>query len=771
MRMHMISRRIEKQIIEYYKNIPTGVTVYDAEARLVFMNDLAAKYFELEKASDSLGFSFLDDPNLSDQDKSNILNNDQFQFNLEFSFRKAHEKHHYVSSRYANKFLSVKGTKIYHRGRLMNYVFLIEDRTTEKALEVDLINKNEQLSKALQVGEIAVWDWEIESNSLFMTDNFFDWFDIDYHFLEEQFMSMMEYVHPKEQLTLNQLFRQAIQNKEVSLYADFRLKKNNNTYLWIRLLGEPVYVDKQISHFTGVMMNIDVRKRAKDKLRENEHTLNSLLENMVTAFAVHEMVYDDLGRPIDYRFLYINSEFEKVLGTRKEEVIGKTIKEITPGIDQKWIDKYGNVAKYGHTMRFIDYEETRKRHYEIVAYQTKKNQFAVLFTDVTDRVELEEILKHTEKMSAVGQLAGGIAHDFNNQLMIIGSFCQLLLERELDDVSKEYVDKIYNATNQSKDITKELLAFSKKGEANNKVLDMNNMVNRIKQIITYTFAKDILIDCQLEAVSPLVYGDESLIENALINLCINAKDASSPSRDMYITLKTSNIMISHDKMLSTDVLKPGHYIAIEIKDNGIGISEENLPKIFEPFFTTKADSGTGMGLAAVFGTAKRHEGGVHVDSQLDKGTSVTMFLPVTVRELPKLKQKTYARNLEHQDACILLVDDEAIICEVLSEFLTGKGYQVHAATSPKDAIELYQDHANAIDLVILDVIMPDMNGFDLLKVFVDIRKDTKAIFLSGYRDEAPDEELLKSHILAFVEKPVNLNYLFDMIEAYLVENS
>jgi len=759
--------KLVKSLGNTVEKLPIGISIYDKNASLVYINPRGASLFELNDTTEALGFQLFDDPNIPTETKERIRVKDNFEFTIDFNFKKANLANGYVVSDVGNKILRVKGIKGYEKGFLSYYMFVIEDITNEKQLELDVINKNEQLYRAMEVGEVAVWDWQINTNEIFISENFYDWFDNDYHFLEEQFISIIDYVHPHEKLLVSEQFRY-IKNQEKNLEADFRLRNNQNGYTWVRMLGEPSFEDNELCRITGIFLNIDVRKRASDLLIEKDQSMNILLENMETAFAVHDMIYDESGKSIDYRFSYVNRAYELLLDVPKEHIINHTMLELQPQFDPKIIATYGDVAKYGQSIRFSDYIGLRHRFCDGIVYQTKRDQFAVLYNDITEKRRIEEALKQTEKMSAIGQLAGGIAHDFNNQLMIMSSFCQLILDMDLDLTVKGYVDKIYNATTHSKDIIKELLAFSKKGNANYINIDINELIERVIQLMGYTFDKSIHIKSELKSLKSTVYGDESLIENALINLCINAKDAfDNQKKNNDIEITTQNMMISEKKHLLTDVLEPGHYVVISISDNGVGISPEYITKIFEPFFTTKQDAGTGMGLAAVFGTVKRHEGGIDVKSELGYGTTVTIYLPVSkeIDEVRPVLKHDFSKASVGK--VILIVDDEPIICEVLKAYFESKNYIVHIANKPSEGIDLYKALYNEIEIVLLDVIMPEMNGFELLKVLTTINEKVTAIILSGYREDVELNLETKKSILTFIEKPVNLNQLYETIEDYL----
>lgn len=758
----MRKARLIKQMTNKYDALPIGVSVYDHLGELVYMNKHAQSLLMIDDFSDIKGNKLVDDSAISEEDKVRIKTNSTFSFDISYNPKAGYADLNLEGVLELQKFIHVKGEKINKNGILQYYLLFYEDRTIEKKLELDLIQKNEQLSLAIESGDVSVWDWNVMDNHVFVTENFFTWFEKDYHFVSNNIMSIRDFIHPHDRLILGAKLRESLKRREEGLSYEFRIMSDDQHYKWMRVLGNPIYNDKDVKRFIGVVMNIDSRKREKDRLREQERTMNALLENMIAAFAVHEMVYDIQGNPIDYRFTYVNSAYEEMVGRYKEELLGNTVSEVFGITDTQVMQVYGNVAKYGKTIQQHEQVVFMDRYFDTIVYQTKRHQFAILYYDVTEKIHFEETIKHTEKMTAIGQLTGGIAHDFNNQLMIISSFSQLLQEASFEGKYRDYVDKIYNATIHSRSIIKELLAFSKKGNTNNGIIDMNDLLLRVGQIVEYTFDKAIHYESRIEATQPLIYGDESLLENALINLCINAKDAVKDQKEAFIEVTSENALLTKDKKLLHDTLSSGHYVLVKIKDNGTGIHQEHIDKIFEPFFTTKDTSGTGMGLAAVFGTVKRHEGGVDVETIFGSGTTISIYLPVNDSELIE-DVKVFSEPVDDDTKTLLLVDDEEIICNVLEEYFVSRNFEVYTAPMPQLAINIYRERCMDIDLVVLDVIMPDMTGFELLKYLVEINPSVKVIFLSGYSDEEALDMNLRSHVLEFIEKPVNLKHLHDVI--------
>lgn len=350
--------------------------------------------------------------------------------------------------------------------------------------------------------------------------------------------------------------------------------------------------------------------------------------------------------------------------------------------------------------------------------------------NVTKEYELELQIQHSQRMDAIGQLAGGVAHDFNNMLGGIYGAAELL-EMDLDGKEKEieYIRIIKNAAEQAALLTGKLLAFSRKGKRLSTPVDLHAIVKDAIAILERSIDKRIVLQTKMKAEQCMVVGDPSQLQSGILNICVNARDAMPTGGNIH--LSTVNVEFNEDDCQIDAKFTPGKYIKLSIEDTGTGISPELQSRIFEPFFTTKEiGKGTGLGLAAVYGMVEEHQGNIHLYSVLGKGTVFHVFLPISEENVPVAAQ--HNESIVHGSGTILVVDDEDIIRATASLLIENLGYKVLLAQNGKEAVELYSREFKEIDLVILDVVMPVMDGREAFEKIITINPQAKVILSSGY---------------------------------------
>jgi len=384
-------------------------------------------------------------------------------------------------------------------------------------------------------------------------------------------------------------------------------------------------------------------------------------------------------------------------------------------------------------------------------FNGKPARLAVLL-DITGRRRLEDQLRQAQKMEAVGMLAGGVAHDFNNLLTIITGYSQLILNNiEQDDPNRHSVEQIMKAGERAAALTKQLLAFSRRQVLQPKVLELNKLVTSLATMLQRLIGEDIDLRLVLPQELGRVSADPGQIEQVLMNLVVNARDAMPQGG--VLTVETKNIHLDEHYVGRHISAKPGPYVLLAVSDTGAGMDQATQARLFEPFFTTKGSGkGTGLGLSTVFGIIKQSGGSVEVYSEPGRGTSVKVYLPRIDQPVAIETQAERAKAARGSET-LLLVEDDEMVRTLVHETLLREGYRILDAPGPIEAKKLADQHKGTIHLMITDVVMPKINGRDLAEQLTRRRPEMKVLYMSGYTDNAVLANGILDKEVAFLQKP------------------
>lgn len=412
----------------------------------------------------------------------------------------------------------------------------------------------------------------------------------------------------------------------------------------------------------------------------------------------------------------------------------------------------------------------------VVIEKQKGVRWIGVCTDITalkqaekEKVQVEKQLQQSQKMEAIGRLAGGIAHDVNNVLgVILNSATMLKLEGIIVEEAEEDLDNIVEACKRGRDLTKNLLGFARKGKYIKQDISVNKVVRDGINILSRTLSKKIKIEMALRSRLDHVEGDPGQLEHALMNLFINASDAMDDEGSLTITTNSTIYPSTYEP----DDLKmePGRYIKLDIHDTGKGMDEGTLQKAFEPFFTTKPEGkGTGLGLSMVYGTIRSHRGDIHIESEPAVGTTISIYLPSLNRRRTTMPDTAPWPTLiaESSDTQILLIDDEPMVLRSTKRVLTKMGYMVHTAPGGPEALRIFRKYNTDISLVMLDMIMPDMDGSQVFSVLRQLDPGVRVLICSGYAKDRKVETLLEDGARAFIQKPFDLELLSHTVKTIL----
>jgi len=391
-------------------------------------------------------------------------------------------------------------------------------------------------------------------------------------------------------------------------------------------------------------------------------------------------------------------------------------------------------------------------------------QIRIVVSDITEQKKLEWRLWQAQKMESIAKLAGGIAHQFNNALFVIVATTDLLeMQVPNDEMTSEYFDSIKKSTARMTKLTRQLLAYARGGKYEVKDISLSVLVRNTLPLLQHTFDPSISVETNLPDDISKTRGDLNQLVMVLSILLSNSTEAIQSEGHIKITCR--NELITKEDAKAFPGLLPGPYVSLTVEDNGRGIGEETKKRVFEPFFTTKF-LGRGLGLAATYGIVKNHGGWISIESQLDRGTSVRIYLPA-VRGVEKKKAQRLHREPLQGTGTILLIEDELAVIETLRKLLERLGYKVLEAKTGKDAIRLVRAYEGEIDLAILDVFLPDMNGNKVYPLLKEFRPDLKVLVFSGYSIEGPAQEILDAGAHGFVQKPVSAEELSEKLKELL----
>ena len=525
--------------------------------------------------------------------------------------------------------------------------------------------------------------------------------------------------------------------------------------------------DGRVETVLTISRDITDRKRAEEDYR-------ALFHAVLDGYAVHQIICDDNGRPIDYRFLAVNPAFERMTGLSAAAVLGRRVLDVIPGLEPEWIEKYGRVALTGEPITFESYAAELKKHYAVTAFRPAPLQFACTIADITERkksehekARLEGQLYQAQKMESVGRLAGGVAHDFNNMLSVILGHTELALG-QLDAAQPLHADllEIRSAATRSADLTRQLLAFARKQTIAPKVLDLNEAVGAMLSMLRRLIGEDIDLMWRPGQPSWRVKMDPSQIDQILANLCVNARDAINGVGQVSIETGTTTV---DDTYRSTHAdAAPGDYVRLAVSDDGCGMDSLTQAHLFEPFFTTKpSGEGTGLGLATVYGIVKQNHGFINVYSEPGKGTTFTIYLPRYVEETDRAVVGRTVAPANRGSETIMVVEDDPSVLKISTRILVGLGYTVVPARSPAEALRIAEERGADIQLLITDVVMPEMNGRQLATRLIAVYPHLKHLYTSGYTANVIAHHGLLDEDVNFLQKPFSVDALATKVREVL----
>ncbi len=508
------------------------------------------------------------------------------------------------------------------------------------------------------------------------------------------------------------------------------------------------------THLVGVVHDVTRRAEAEESLRESEarfrHTLDAMLEGCT--------IIDH-----QWRYLYVNEPAARQGGGRtRESLIGRTVAEVHPGVETSGIyealRRCMEERKPAHFESAFTFPDGTTRWYELRVRPVPEGLF-LMSQDVTerrqaaaDRERLQRELAQAQRLESVGRLAGGVAHDFNNMLSVILGHAEAAAGKLAHETGiRADLEQIQKAATRSADLTRQLLAFARRQLVVPKVLDLNRTVEGMLTMLRRLLGENITLSWQPAPGALPIEMDPSQVDQILANLCLNARDAIDGVGS--ITIQTARVELDESFCARHVECVPGSYISLVVRDTGRGMDAATLCRIFEPFFTTKdVGEGTGLGLATVYGNIKQNKGVIEASSQPGQGSAFSVYLPEYAGALPADSVGPTASAVGG-DETVLVVEDEPAVVALIEEGLERLGYRVLAADTPTGALRLATAHAGGIDLLLSDVIMPEMSGPELAKLLVADQPRLRVLFTSGYTSDLMARQGLQLGDANFIQKP------------------
>jgi len=625
------------------------------------------------------------------------------------------------------------------------------DISKTKHVEQALERSRRWMQTAVRAAEVGLWDWDLRNNAVFFSREWKAQLGYQEHEIPDEFDEWRKRVHPDDLQPTLKIIEAYIKNPWPNYEVEYRMRHKDGSYRWIFSRGALELDDKgQPVRMLGSHIDQTERKAAEALLRMRDRAIQAVTQGIVIS---------DPTLP-DNPIIYVNRAYELITGYSSADVIGRNCRFLQgKDTDPKARALISGAirSKQPVTTEILNYRKDGTPFWNEVSITPVQDvsgnltHFVGIQADVTHRRNVEEQLRQSQKIEAIGQLAGGIAHDFNNMLTAINGHTQILLKnKSLDDSTTKILSEIYKAGQRAKDLTGNLLAFGRRQMLSPQTLDLNAVIVETASLLKSLIGDEIVVTISLDPRLKQVNIDRGQITQVLMNLAINARDAMPEGGQLLI--ETSNA----DRKLSTrqeQPIKARPCVVMSVSDTGHGMTEEVRTRIFEPFFTTKAiGMGTGLGLSTVYGIVTQSGGDIQVTSNINEGTRFEVCLPCSHELAANVEAPEEVPSLSGGTETILVVEDEELVRMYVSTVLASSGYTVLEAANGTQALKVAREYPAVISLVLTDMTLPGISGLQLVSQLRIIRPEIRAIAMSGYSREQSRVDI-DPYCQDFVQKP------------------
>ncbi|HYP09278.1 MAG TPA: PAS domain S-box protein [Bryobacteraceae bacterium] len=578
--------------------------------------------------------------------------------------------------------------------------------------------------------------------------------------------NLFRLVHPEDRERVHGLLEVGAQHPGATHSIEFRVLHRKGAWRVLEAIGKRFERESSVAGFVLNSRDITERKRSEEAVRHANETLRAVIDT--SPLAIYTLDLEGVVRTW-------NSSAQQMFGYTREEAIGQPLPMIFPEEGPEFRDRLTAVMA-GESQEGKEERRRAKDGEGIdVSYWNAPLRDAdgavtglvEMVADNTERKRLEEQFRQVQKMEAVGRLAGGVAHDFNNLLTVITGYCQMLLERFPEgDQTREDMQQVLKAADRATTLTRQLLAFSRKQIVQPKVIELGALVADMQQMLKRLLGVKIDLALEIDPTAGKVRVDPGQLEQVIVNLVVNARDAMPDGGTLAIRLQ--NRFLEAESGTREMPIKPGTYVVLEVSDTGTGMTDEVRSHLFEPFFTTKEKGrGTGLGLSTSYGIVKQNHGEIEVRSELGHGSTFSIFLP-RIDEPPTPEPVGHSGEMPERGAeTILVAEDEDGVRHIVTQMLREQGYTVLPASGGAEALQIAQNHTGPVQLLLSDVMMPRMSGPELAQRLRGLRPDIRVLFVSGYADSEIVREGELEPNTDFLQKPFTREQLANKVREVL----